>query len=121
MEEALELHPMVQSSMVFGDGRPFCVALVVVDPAAAKTWAEHHGLPAETDYRALVLREDLQQGVSKELIESLKGRFGSYEVPKKFLFIDEPFTVANGLLTQTMKLKRRQIVARYQAQIAKAY
>lgn len=105
LEEALELHPLVQSSMVSGDGQPFCVALLVLDAAAVKTWAEHH--PGE----------DVKTVLPKELTESLAGRFGSYEIPKKFVFIDEPFTVANGLLTQTMKLKRKQIVAKYRALI----
>ena len=61
------------------------------------------------------------QSGESELIESLKGRFGSYEVPKKFLFIAEPFTVANGLLTQTMKLKRRKIAALYEAKLVALY
>ena len=70
--------------------------------------------------------EGLGQGLRelkppRELTESIKARFGSYEVPRKFLFVDEPFTVANGLLTQTMKLKRKQIAARYAATIAKLY
>ena len=109
LEEVLELHPLVQTSMVSGDGKPHCVALIVVDAVAEKTWAEKHGAPFE---RAVLERE---------LTESIKARFGSYEVPRKFLFVDEPFTVANGLLTQTMKLKRKQIAARYQAAIAKLY
>ncbi len=109
LEEVLELHPLVQTSMVSGDGKPHCVALIVVDAVAEKTWAEKHGAPFE---RAVLERE---------LTESIKARFGSYEVPRKFLFVDEPFTVANGLLTQTMKLKRKQIAARYAAAIAKLY
>jgi long-chain acyl-CoA synthetase len=109
LEEVLELHPLVLNSMVFGEGRASCVALVVLEPTAAKKWAEAH--PGA----------DVQQAVSKELTESLKGRFGSYELPKKFIFIDEPFTVANGLMTQTMKPKRRVIVSRYKAQLDAAY
>lgn len=119
LEEALELHPMVQSSLVSGDGRPYCVALIVVDPGAAKAWAEHHGVTF--DYRALVAREDLQQSLAQELTDSLKQRFGSYEIPRKFLVLAEPFTVDNGLLTQTMKLKRSKIVALYQEQLARMY
>jgi long-chain acyl-CoA synthetase len=119
LEEVIDLNPMVQSSFVYGDGRPYCVALVVVDPVAAKVWAEKHGVA--NDYRALVAREDLRQTLSRELTEAIKPRFGSYEVPKKFAFLDEPFTVANGQLTQTMKLKRRQIAATYQARLDALY
>jgi long-chain acyl-CoA synthetase len=108
LEEAMELHPLVQSTMIFGDGRGFCTALVVLDAAAVKTWTGKH-------------HEDVKKTVGDELTASLQGRFASYEIPRKFLFIDEPFTVANGLLTQTMKLKRAKISARYQTQLTQLY
>jgi long-chain acyl-CoA synthetase len=107
LEEAIDLHPLVATSCVFGDGRAHTVALLVIDPEAAQAWARHHGV--EGTHEALVAREDLQAQVSREVTEALKGHFGSYEVPRKFAFLTEPFTVANGLLTQTMKVKRRQI------------
>jgi long-chain acyl-CoA synthetase len=119
LEETIDLHPLVLSSYVHGDGRPYCVALVVVDPAAAGTWAKEQGLALE--HRALVARADLQQTIARELTETIKRSFGSYEVPRKFAFLDEPFTVANGLLTQTMKLKRRQIVATYRSRLDALY
>ncbi|MFZ5443092.1 MAG: AMP-dependent synthetase/ligase [Myxococcota bacterium] len=119
LEEALELHPLVQTSMVYGDGRAFCVALVVPDAAAVTKWAEQHH--AHGDFKALIARDDFQAQLTSELTASLKGRFGSYEIPKKFIFLDEPFTVANGLLTQTMKLKRLPVVAKYRAVIDAAY
>jgi long-chain acyl-CoA synthetase len=104
MEEAMELHPLVQTTMVTGDGRSFCTALVVLDAVAVKAWSGTH-------------HEDLQKTVNEALTASLKGHFASYEIPKKFLFVDEPFTVANGLLTQTMKLKRAKIAERYRPQL----
>lgn len=119
LEEVLELHPMVASAFVHGDGRPYCVCLVVVDPAAAGAWAERNGL--KLDYKSLVAREELQAALTQELAASLQGRFGTYEIPKKFLFVDEPFTVANGMLTQTMKLKRRKILERHREQIERLY
>ncbi len=59
--------------------------------------------------------------ITEALAASLYGRFGSYELPKKHHFVEEPFSVAGGLLTQTLKLKRRQIVARYQAELERLY
>lgn len=119
LEEIIDLNPMVASSMVCGDGRPSCAALVVIDPAAAKAWAEKRGVV--DSYPALVARKDLQDELTAALVAAIKPHFGSYEVPKRFLFLDEPFTVANGLLTQTMKLKRRLIAAKYRARIDALY
>lgn len=119
LEEVIELHPMVQSAFVTGDGRPFPVALLVVDPAAANAWADARGLPH--DYASIASHEELQRTVTTEVDASLRGRFGSYEIPKKLLFADEPFSVQNGMLTQTMKLKRRNVLARYGGVIQGAY
>jgi long-chain acyl-CoA synthetase len=119
LEEAIELHPMVLSAFVYGDGRPFSVALVVLDPAAADAYAGRHGLPS--DYKALVARDEFRRSLADELTGSLRGRFGSYEIPKRYLFAGEPFTLANGMLTQTMKLKRRKILERYREQIEALY
>lgn len=47
--------------------------------------------------------------------------FGSYEVPQKFLYITEDFTVANSMLTQTMKLKRTNVLAKYKDQLLALY
>jgi long-chain acyl-CoA synthetase len=119
LEEVIDLHPLVASSFVYGDGRPYNVVLVVVDPVAVKAWADAQHITGE--YAELVARQDLQQLLARELTERVKGRFGSYEVPRKYALLDEPFTVANGLLTQTMKLKRRQIALKYKARLDALY
>jgi long-chain acyl-CoA synthetase len=51
----------------------------------------------------------------------LNGKYGGYEIPKKFLFIGEPFSVENGMITQTMKLRRRLVLEKYKEQIDKLY
>jgi long-chain acyl-CoA synthetase len=51
----------------------------------------------------------------------LKNKFGGYEIPKKFLLIDEPFTLENGTLTQTMKLKRKVVLDKFQDRIEALY
>jgi long-chain acyl-CoA synthetase len=119
LEETIDLHPLVLSSYVHGDGRPYTVALLVIDPVAAQAWARHHAL--EATHEALVQREDLQRQVASEVTAAIKAHFGSYEVPKKFDFLAEPFTVANGLMTQTMKVKRRQIAATFKDRLAALY
>jgi long-chain acyl-CoA synthetase len=48
--------------------------------------------------------------IAEEIAAFLKGKFGGYEVPKKFLWVTENFSLENGTLTQTMKLKRRSVI-----------
>ena len=53
--------------------------------------------------------------------KQLEGKFGSYEVPRKLLLMSEGFSVENGTLTQTLKLKRRAVLQKYQADIDRLY
>ncbi|MFZ1982570.1 MAG: hypothetical protein WAU61_14800, partial [Smithella sp.] len=57
--------------------------------------------------------KDLQDYLSKDIVTHLRKTYGGYEVPQKFLFIAEDFTTDNGMLTQTMKLKRVNVMKKY--------
>ena len=118
-EEEIKLLPCVEHTMVYGLNRPYTVCLVfpdfvVMEKLAAKNgWA---GQPA-----AMVADPAVQAYIQGQILDHLKGRFGSYEIPKKFIVLREGFTVDNGMLTQTFKLKRREVLKAYQPLIEKAY
>jgi len=59
--------------------------------------------------------------IEEQIKNQLKKSFGGYEIPRKFLFITEDFTLENGMLTQTMKLKRRNVLQQYEKDILKLY
>jgi long-chain acyl-CoA synthetase len=59
--------------------------------------------------------------ISGEITKCLKGKFGGYEIPKKFIYLSENFTLDNGTLTQTMKLKRRVVLEQQKDQIRELY
>ena len=77
--------------------------------------------PVHSDTAILIQQKDVQNLISKEIRAHLKGTFGGYEIPRKLLFLAEDFTLANGMLTQTLKLKRRNILKKYGAQIESLY
>jgi long-chain acyl-CoA synthetase len=56
-----------------------------------------------------------------EVQKHLKKTVGSYEIPRKFAFISDDFSVANGMLTQTMKLKRRVVMEKYGEMLENLY
>jgi long-chain acyl-CoA synthetase len=119
LEESIKLIPWVSNVMVYGDGKPYCTCLVVPDMDMAQRYAKelHLSVPLDT----LLQRPDIQQLISAEIIAHLKGNFGKYEIPKKFLFSQEGFSLENGMLTQTMKLKRRNVLSKYQTQLDALY
>jgi long-chain acyl-CoA synthetase len=119
MEEDIKLNHYIENAMISGDGREYNVCIVIPDFMALQKWAQKNNLPNEP--AQLVQKEEVKTFLTNEIINTLKGKYGSYEIPKKFIFISEPFSLENGTLTQTMKLKRRVVVDKFKDQIETLY
>ncbi|HDP24559.1 MAG TPA: long-chain fatty acid--CoA ligase [Deltaproteobacteria bacterium] len=119
LEEDICLNHFVQNALIYGANRPYNICLIIPDPVALDGYAQKHDLPR--DVQALVERDDIRSMITGEILEALKGKYGSYEIPRKFIFVVEPFTLENGMLTQTMKIKRKVIVEKYTDLIESAY
>ena len=119
IEEAIKLDPRVANVMIHGDGKPHNVAVVIFDldvlgqDEAGSKLPKTHAELAESP-EALALAE----GIIKAQLE---GKFGKYEIPRKVALLPDDFTVDNGMLTQTLKLKRREVLKRYGDQIMALY
>ncbi|HOW82325.1 MAG TPA: long-chain fatty acid--CoA ligase [Spirochaetota bacterium] len=119
LEEDICLNHYVQNALVCGAGHEYNICLIVPESSALIEYAKKKGLPA--DYKALVSRDDIQCMITTEIADALKKKFGNYEIPRKFLFLTEQFTLENGMMTQTMKIKRKAVLQKYQAQIDELY
>ena len=119
MEEEIKLLPCVEHTMVYGLNRPHTICLVFPDFIVMEKLAEKNGWPTEP--AAMVADEAVRTYIESQILNSLKGKFGSYEIPRKFIILSEGFTVDNGMLTQTFKLKRREVLKAYQPMIEDAY
>ena len=119
IEEEIKLHPLVENAMIHGEGQAYNVCLVVPDFIVLGKYAIEHNMP--TDPKELVRNNEIQEMISGEITKSLKGKFGGYEIPKKFIYLSENFTLDNGTLTQTMKLKRRVVLEQRKDQIMNLY
>jgi long-chain acyl-CoA synthetase len=121
MELAIQLDPLFEQVLVFGEGRPFLVALVVLnDEAWARAAAANNidpGAATSGDGRGGGRMEKfLQQRIAEQI-----RRFPGYAQVRKVTVAAEKWTVDNGLMTPTLKLKRVQIFAKYQAAIDLMY
>jgi long-chain acyl-CoA synthetase len=119
IEEDIKLNHFIENAMIYGEGREFNICLVIPDFIALNKWAEKNKMPK--DRAELLNNEETKKFLANEIVNSLKSTYGSYEIPKKFIFIDEPFSIENGMLTQTMKLKRRFVFEKYKDQIDALY
>lgn len=124
IEEELARIPYVTSSMVYGEGRPYNVAVVALDLAMLARHATDAGLtvtPGDLLEHPTRVGQAAQELIAADLGKKLEGKFGHYEIPKRFLWAAEPFSVENGLLTQTLKVRRPAVLGRYEARLQALY
>ncbi|MBX3251586.1 MAG: long-chain fatty acid--CoA ligase [Myxococcales bacterium] len=113
LEERLKLSPFIANVMVHGANHNHNAALIVPDLDSLSAWAKDHGLP--TDPVKLCEDPKVRELYTRELAEWSK-EFKSFEKIHKFTLIPEDFTTDNGMLTPSMKLKRRVVLDRYGAE-----
>jgi long-chain acyl-CoA synthetase len=119
LEEEIRLLPWVENAMIYGEGKPYNVCMIIPDFPVLKLYARENGLSEDPDQ--LVAHTGIQQMIADAITAFLKGKVGGYEIPKKFLWVRENFTLENGTLTQTMKLKRRVVLKQYRDQLEALY
>jgi long-chain acyl-CoA synthetase len=119
IEEEISLVPWVQNVLIYGENRPFTIALVVPDFPMLERYAEKQKLLP--DIQGLVANPNVQAMITGEILKVLRNRFSHYEIPRKFLYLTGGFTSENEMLTQTMKLKRRVILDNFQDRIEALY
>jgi long-chain acyl-CoA synthetase len=103
---------------VVGDGRKFLSALVSLEPDAVADYARTRNIPF-THADELRERPEIQSLIESEVAEKNKG-FASFETIKKVLVVPE-FTIENGMMTPTMKLRKKTIQNQYGEAISVLY
>jgi long-chain acyl-CoA synthetase len=118
LEDQLKLSPLIASAMVFGDNQPHNIALIVPHAGRLSKWAAEHGLVATR--QELVEHPSVRAKLRQE-IERVSAAWKGYEKIKDFAVLPEDFTLANDMLTPSLKLKRRNVVGRWQHEINRLY
>jgi long-chain acyl-CoA synthetase len=119
LEEQLKLSPFITNVMVYGDNRLFNVALVVPDMEVLKKWTDAHGLRFDTTEK-LLENSKVREHILSE-IEKYSSEFKGFERVKRVTLTAEDFTVQNGLLTPSLKLKRRVAWQKFGPQVEALY
>src|ERR1035437_6817309 len=110
LENDLKQSPIISQAVMYGDRRPYLVALVALDPEAIIPWAHQRGLPA--DVGALAQHADVN-GLVQEALDRANARYAQVEQIKRFAILDHDLTQETGELTPTMKVKRNIVYERY--------
>lgn len=118
LEGVLATSLYIAQALVVGDQRNFLTALVTLDPLAVEEYAKKKNI-AYTVFDDLISHPEIVTLIESEIAEKNKA-FPSYETIKKVTIVPE-FTVENGLMTPTLKLKKNLIVKKYENQINDMY
>ncbi len=110
LEEQLQLSRYITQAYVDGANRPYNAALIVPDREAIKQWAAEHGL--EGSFEDLLDHDDTRRLIGGELAR-LSADWKGYERVREFALLGEELTTENGMLTPSLKLKRRKVVEKH--------
>ena len=118
IEEKLNIEPVIAQSMMYGDFKNYLVAIIVPDKEYAKQWASDHN----KDFNINKLNQD-QDFIKmiKDTIEKINKKLSTIEKVRKFILIDEEFTVDNKMMTPTLKVRRFKVKEKYKTQLEKLY
>ena len=111
--------PLIGQACVIGDRRPYNVALLVLDPDAARTFATAHGY-SDTSPAAIVNDPDLIAAVDAA-VETANSQLSRIEQIKAYRILDDEWLPDSDELTPTMKLKRRGVASKYAKVIEEIY
>jgi long-chain acyl-CoA synthetase len=118
IEEKIMDSPLISQAVVIGDGRKFCSAVITINRDAVMNLASERGEKVEvktpTDCEAI-------SRYLWEHLDTVNSTLASYESIKKIYVPEEEFSIENGLLTPTMKIKRKEVEKKFSPEIEKLY
>ena len=117
VEGFLTLEPEIAQAMVFGDRRPYLVAVLVPDPDFVAAYSP--GTSAD-DFRALAADPGFVRTIGA-VVARVNRVLSPVERVRRFVIAGEPFTIANGQMTPTLKIKRHVICEAYGAALDALY
>jgi long-chain acyl-CoA synthetase len=120
LEEQLKLSPFVANAMVYGDNKPYNVALIVPHVDAVRKWAaaNHIALPQGADE---LVNDERVRGLFSKEIAAHTTSFKGFERIMDFALVPGDFSVERDMLTPKLSLKRRKIIEAYTPVIEQMY
>ncbi|GAA3504681.1 AMP-dependent synthetase/ligase [Streptomyces prasinosporus] len=119
LEERVRDHPLVNQCIVVGNNRPYVAALVTLDPEAVEHWLAMRRKP-KLSPAELVRDADLETEVRRAVVAA-NTLVSQAESIRTFRILAQPFTEEHGLLTPSLKLKRKAIEKAYEEEVEALY
>ena len=112
IENKMKRSPFIEQIMVIGEGEKMPSALIQPDFEYIKKWLQKNKFNFLDDFKNICKKEELLIKITHE-IDKINEEFGDWERIKKFELTPQIWSIENGLLTPTMKLKRKSILKKF--------
>jgi long-chain acyl-CoA synthetase len=116
VEGMLTLQPEIGQAMIHGDRRPHIVGLLVPDAEWTREWAAAQGRSVDR-----IAEDAAYQAALRAAVDRVNADLSVVERVRRFILADEPFTIENGEMTPSMKIRRHVIRARYEDRLNQLY
>ena len=118
VEQAIMVDPLFEQVFVVGEDRPFIACVAVLNDGEWKAITQSLGLNPDSDES---LHHSAAERAVLARIEKQTANFAKYAVPRAVHLVREPWTIDNSLMTPTLKLKRKNLMAHYADAIEQMY
>lgn len=119
IEDMMKSSIWIDQVVVLGEKQNYMSALIVPDLEMCKSFCRQNNIAFQTD-EDLVNVKEIKEGIDKD-IKQFNKKLASHEKIRKFRLISTPFTIDSGLLTPTLKIKRKLVAEHYKELIADIY
>jgi len=119
IENSLKLNAFVGVAAILGEKRKFPAVLISPNFSLLENWANANGIPFSS--RAELIAHPKVRALYEAIVEGINQSLARFEKLKRVLLVADEFTAGNGVLTPTLKLRRRIIEERYRRQIDEMY
>ena len=119
IESRLKTNRLVEEAVIVADGRNFVSAVIAPNFPELQKWAEVNHQTSTSREELVANRQVL--AIYENIVSEINRDLARFETIKRFILVPDEFSIANGALTPTMKLKRRYIEQRYAKQLDELY
>jgi long-chain acyl-CoA synthetase len=118
IENDLKTSKYVSQALVIGDHRPYVAALLTLDPAEIGRWGAEHGVEGDV---AELARDERVRDLLQAVVDDANRERSRFEQVKRFAVLPRDFTMEEGEITPTLKLRRRAVQEHFAAEIDALY
>lgn len=119
LENKLKANALVQEAVLVGDRRKFISVIIQPNFAVVEDWARRNDVTFSS--REELVQNPKVRALFEVVIGALNDELARFETIKKFLLVAEDFSIANGTMTPSMKVRRRMVEERYRPEIDALY